>query len=200
MTLLFGTARDGKREGSTFKLILAPVPATEKTMDWLEERGVIRRILPGRDSQKTPAGTIAVKTIYNSHPSFGSHKLIAVTVNQAVPTRLTAHPDREDFLLIGDALATAMILTVSLLPLAALQEKIASRTLDGSDLLALLCRMNDPQTSFFTMNPEYPHAETCIASSDTPPSFYVSEPSGLPELHVYLAPYTISFESKEQSL
>ncbi len=190
----FRTLRTG---GAILKLNLVPVPASGELMDWLETKGIIRRILPGRAFKKTPPGTIAVETLYSTAPSFGSHKLIAVTVNQPTLSRLTAHPDREDFLLLGDPSATPMILTISLLSRTVLQEKITRRTLETSDLIAVLCRMNDPLMSFFTMNSEFPHAETCLAASGNPPSFYVSEPTGLPELHVYLEPYAITFNAEE---
>lgn len=176
------------------QLIIKPVPASPSLMEFLETKAVITRITPNSNLQITPKGQNNVSTIYASDVEYGSHKLIAVTINKSELTHLISHPDREDFMLIGQPERTPLILTISLLKELALKEKIKKGMLSSEDFIAFYCDMNNPETSFFTMNPDYPHGESCMIESNFPPSFFVGEPTNLLENFTTLAPYVLSFE------
>lgn len=163
------------------RIIVDPVKATEKIMRFLEDRGVITRICPGHDPLDTDKGKSRCQTVYSTDPRFGPHKLICVTINTMEPANFMYHSDKEDFMLIDKQGTAELILTVSLCRKDELNRKIAEGTVSEADFLSVICVMNDPYLSFFTMNPYYPHVETCRMISEDPPSFYVGEPRDLDE-------------------
>lgn len=163
------------------KIAVKPIKATEANMTYLEERGVITRICPGHDPLDTPEGESRCGTVYSTDPKYGPHKLICVTINTIEPTNFMYHSDKEDFMLIDKPGTEGLILTVSLCSKDELIRKIEAGTLTADDFMSLLCERNSPSLSFFTMNPYYPHVETCRVQSDNPPNFYVGEPRDLDE-------------------
>ena len=176
------------------KLVVKPIKATESLMAFLEGKKVITRICPGHDQLNTQKGESRCETVYSTNPQFGPHKLICVTVNTTEPRNFLYHSDKEDFMLI-DKLGTAeLILTVSLLHKDELLQKIETNTLSAEDFVSVICEMNDAHLSFFTMNPYYPHVETCRASSENPPSFYVGEPRDLDENLIDFKNYQLTIE------
>ncbi len=163
------------------KITVKPVKATEEIMAFLEEKRVITRICPGHDPLMTREGESRCETVYSTDSRFGPHKLICVTINTTEPRNFMYHSDKEDFMLIDKPGMTGLILTVSLAAKDELILKIEAGTLSADDFLSIICEVNNPYLSFFTMNPYYPHVETCVTPSDTPPSFYVGEPRDLDE-------------------
>ncbi len=163
------------------KLIIKPIIATEELMVYLEEKKVITRICPGHDSLETKVDEARCETVYSTDPRFGPHKLISVTINTSEPRNFMYHSDREDFMLIDRPGASALILTVSLLHKDELNKRIEKGELSEEDFVSMICKANDPYLSFFTMNPYYPHVETCSDLSENPPSFYVGEPRDMDE-------------------
>lgn len=163
------------------ELVVKPIKATPQLMASLEEKGIISRICPGHDPLETPQGKARCETVYATDEKYGPHKLICVTINTTEPKNFFYHSDKEDFMLIDKAGTTALILTMSLWHKDVLLEKIAAGTLCEEDFVSVICVPNDPELSFFTMNPYFPHVETCSFSSDNPPSFYVGEPRDLDE-------------------
>lgn len=176
------------------EIVLKPVAATIEVMERLEAKGVIRRIAPGKDVLTVEKGHSRWSDIYSAGERFGPHKLIAVTINSRVPKHLSFHSDAEDFMLIDRQAGAQLILTVALCPCGELKEKIEAGTLSAGDFMAIRCVPNDPELSFFTMNPGFAHVETCSAESDTPPSFYVGESKHLDENHVDFGEYRIVIE------
>lgn len=170
---------------------LNPVDATEAIMSLLEERGVIRRLLPDRDRLDVVAGQSKWVELYASDPSYGPHKLIAVTINSVQPEKLVYHSDREEFMLIGPEDGAPLILTTALIDAEALDGKISEGSLSAADFISVRCRMNDPRLSFFTMNPGFAHVETCAYTSQRPPSFYVAESRHLDENAIDFKPFRI---------
>jgi hypothetical protein len=163
------------------KLVVKPVKATESLMAFLEEKKVITRICPGHDQLNTLKGESRCETVYSTNPQFGSHKLICVTINTSEPGNFMYHSDKEDFMLIDKLGTEELILTVSLSHKDELIQKINANTLSAEDFVSVICEMNNPYLGFFTMNPYYPHVETCREPSENPPSFYVGEPRDLDE-------------------
>lgn len=178
---------------------IEPVDATEEIMALLEAKGVIRRLLPGRDRLEVDAGNSEWREIYAAQDCYGPHKLIAVTINREQPHALSYHSDAEDFLLIDSQSATSLILTVALLPHVLLEQKIRDNTLTQADFMAIRCKVNDPDLSFFTMNPYFAHVETCSVESSCPPSFYVAESRHLDENAIDFKDYSIHIQNKREA-
>lgn len=163
------------------KIVVKPAKATEELMAFLESKGVITRICPGHDPLDTGQGEARCETVYSTDPKYGPHKLICVTINTTEPANFMYHSDKEDFMLIDRPDAAELILTVSLCHKDELIRKIEAGTLSSEDFVSMICERNNPFLSFFTMNPYYPHVETCKTVSDNPPGFYVGEPRDLDE-------------------
>jgi hypothetical protein len=176
------------------KLIVRPVKATEALMAYLEERKVITRICPGHDTLNTGIGESRCDTVYSTDSRFGPHKLICVTINTSEPRNFMYHSDKEDFMLIDKPGTAGLILTVSLYHKDELLQKIETGSLTSEDFISMICEANDPYLSFFTMNPYYPHVETCRTPSENPPSFYVGEPRDLDENLIDFKDYQLSIE------
>lgn len=182
------------------KIILEPVDATAEVMLALEAKGVIRRICPGKDVLAVEKGESRWVEVYSAGEKFGPHKLIAVTINSAQPQCFSYHSDAEDFMLIDRPGTADLILTVALCRNPELEAKIRDGLLSAEDFIAIRCKSNDPQTSFFTMNPYFAHVETCFVESESPPSFYVGESKHLDENHVDFMNFTISIQSPQGGL
>lgn len=176
------------------ELVLKTVAASEEALQRLEAAGVIRRLLPQRHRLPVARGEARWTELYAAAERFGPHKLIAVTINRTQPPQLSWHSDAEDFLLLPHGGEAELVLTVCLLQPAALAEKVAAGTLRADDFMALKCRPEDPALSFFTMNPGFPHVETCTRETDTPPCFYVAESRRLDENHADLGAYRLRIE------
>lgn len=179
------------------EIVLTPVEASAAAMERLEAAGVIRRMGPGKDTLPVGPGESRWVEVYAAQEAYGPHKLIAVTINSAALTKLAYHSAPEDFLLIGDPKSTGMILTMALCRAAELERKISEKTLGSEDFMALRCRFNDPELSFFTMNPYYAHVETCVHESKMPPSFYVGESRNLDENAIDFSDYRLEIRNNE---
>lgn len=163
------------------KLVIKPITATEELMAYLEEKQVITRICPGHDFLEAKRNETRCETVYSTDPRFGPHKLISVTINTSEPRNFMYHSDKEDFMLIDRPGTSELILTVSLLHKDELNKRIEKGELSEVDFVSMICKANDPYLSFFSMNPYYPHVETCSDPSEAPPSFYVGEPRDMDE-------------------
>jgi len=166
-------------------------PCSIELMNRLEELGVINLMSPGRHRLETIEGESKHKTLYSTSERFGPHKLICVTINSQKPSNFLYHNDAEDFLLIDDPSSTSLVLTVSIHKKEILEEKIRNKSLSSDDFISIICKKNDPFTSFFTMNPEYAHVETVLKTSNNPPSFYVTEPRDLDENLINFEKYNL---------
>jgi hypothetical protein len=175
-------------------IIIKPMPVSEELMEQLEDYGVIRRIRPGKDILDTKHGESKHESVYECCDSFGPHKLIRVTINSSVPKNFLYHSDNEDFMLIDLPHRTNLILTMSIHHQKVLEEKIKTKSVNPDDFLSVILKSNDPYLSFFTMNAGYPHVETCVIESDTPPSFYVGESRDLDENHIDFKEYKLKIE------
>lgn len=159
-------------------LPLTPRPTTAEILGELETMGLIIRLFPGRHEIALAPGEALGRAVYPpAPPGHGGHKLLACTIRQAGFGRFGWHPVAEEFLLIGPQNRAPLYLAVFLGFAGALQNKLLSNSLKPSDFVCLECAFNDPETSFFTMNPFVPHGECVADTSAAPPSFYVTEPS-----------------------
>lgn len=159
-------------------LYLSPKPATSGLMDELESRGLIIRLAPGRHQIPTTEGEAIGKPVYPAtNVCHGGHLLLACTIHQSGFQRFGWHEVPEEFLLIGDTSAQPLYLAIFLGTCDSLQQKIKADDLDAADFICLAFQANDPQTSFFTMNPRVPHGECIADPGKGPVNFYVTEPA-----------------------
>lgn len=180
------------------EIVLKPVPATAQALDALEAAGAVRLLRPERDRLPVERGDARWTELYAAADRFGPHKLIAVTINRTQPVSLSWHSDAEDFLLMPHGGEAELVLTVCLLRGEALARKVEAGTLSEDDFVALRCRPEDPAVSFFTMNPGFPHVETCTRETETPPCFYVTESRHLDENRADFGPYRIRIETEPE--
>ena len=153
---------------------------TEEVMDGLEKDGLIIRLAPDRHRLEAARGQTKGESLYECDPRYGPHKLITVTVNRTSFEAFGAHPENEDFLLLGDPSSGPLYLVIALLTPQGIKERVQSGTLGRSDFIALTVRFNDPQLSFFTMVKDVPHGEALAAWAQKPSTFYVGESRDLP--------------------
>lgn len=177
------------------RLALKPVDMTRELMVDLEKKGVIHRLAPHNDDLDMPKGKGGCKSIYESDPVYGGHKLIAVTINDCDFKAFATHPDNEEFLLIGDPDTIPMYLALSFLTADELAAKARAGKLAPEDFLAVRVRYNDPETSFFVMHKGIPHGEGILDVPGKPPSFYVTESTNLPNVLCDLGPYSLSVDA-----
>ena len=159
-------------------LSLTPRAADPAHLIDLEARGLIVRLAPGNHQIPVGPGEAIGRPVYQAEARHGGHMLLACTINQPGFQRFGWHEVPEEFLLLGPTDAEPLYLAFFLGKNTDLQEKIHRQTLGEADFLCLQLRFNDPECSFFTMNPGVPHGEGVARSSERPPSFYVTEPSG----------------------
>lgn len=162
-------------------LLLNPVEMSAEIMEDLEKLGLIIRLCPNRDD--TPfakQGEAFGKTLYEPIEGYGPHKIITVIVNRETFSGFGTHPDNEEFILIGNDNTQPLYLAIAYLTRENLDKKIATKTLEASDFIALHVRYNDPAVSFFVMKAGVPHGEAIIDLGRKPASFFVTESRDLP--------------------
>ncbi|HEX7556309.1 MAG TPA: hypothetical protein VF338_06770 [Leptolinea sp.] len=172
-------------------LFLQPVEMTPSLMQELEDKGLILRLAPGRFAPAVNGDEPPPTEVYSSADEFGPHKLIACALNTTEATRnFNFHPDREEFLLIGNPESRPAFLVISRLLAPAFEEKARAKKLSPDDFVALRMKFNDPQVSFFTMNATVPHGEVTVPGSGAPATFFVTESRDITGLKPDLGGYT----------
>jgi hypothetical protein len=173
---------------------LEPVAMTGRVMQSLEDRGLIVRLGPGRHRPAAPAGRTVDEPLYEPREGYGPHKLIAVTVNSDDLADFGTHPDKEEFLILGEPDCRPLYLVVALHRRTELERIVRERRLSPEDFLALRVRFNDPRVSFFVMLEHSPHGEAAAAGPGRPPSFYVTESRDLPVERLALQGYSLAVQ------
>jgi hypothetical protein len=154
-------------------------PVTEEAMSTLEERGLLRRLLPPPGVLQAPEGSVAVERISTTDARFGAHMLICVGFNRST-VELAVHSDNEEFLLINEGREQKpLILVIALVSEPELRRRASTGELTVDDIWALELKFNDPRLSFFTMNALTPHCEWTVPGPGPASIFYVTEPSDL---------------------
>lgn len=161
-------------------IILKPVLMTPDIMADLEKRKLIMLLGPHRHELPSEWGQTLDRPVYDSHERFGPHRLLTVTVNRVPFVEFATHPDREEFLLIGDEGTKPLYIVIALMFREELEKKINERNITSNDFICLKVKWNNPEVSFFTMLPGVPHGESITAVEGIPPSFYVTEGRDLP--------------------
>ena len=176
------------------ELTLTVQPVTEEIMADMEERNLIKRILPSEQVLNIPEGTIEVDRVYETDAQFGSHMLICIGFNKSI-VEMAYHSDNEDFILINEGREQKpLILIIALHSVEELHRLISTSQLTADDLLALDLTFNDPRLSFFTMNSFTPHCEWTVPGPGPANVFYVTEPNNLDMQPISLGEYTINID------
>ncbi len=177
-------------------IILRPVEMTKEVMNLLEAKGLIIRLCPGHHELKTKVGDTDVVCIYSSAKEYGTHKLIGVTVNRTTMPFFGAHPDNEEFILLGDPAVKPMYLVIALCMKDELDMKIKTGTVSDEDFITLKVKYNDPEVSFFTMLKDVPHGECVAEVTGRPASFYVTESADIGIIITDMRGYEFKVECK----
>lgn len=172
-------------------LQLMPVTPTPALMQELEDQGLIIRLAPRHHEAKVERGEAKGTRVYEAEASHGGHMLLACTINQAGLQRFGYHLEREEFLMLGDPSREPLYLAIFLGQHPALEEKIRSNSVSADDFVCLRIVWNDPELSFFTMLAGVPHGECVLRETDRPPSFYVTEPTGMTLEKLDFGPYQL---------
>lgn len=149
-------------------------------MSYLEEKGLIIRLLPSKEAHRLPVKKNEGKGghLYKSDVIHGGHSLVNVAIDNNTFSSFGTHPDNEEFLLLGGINEKKLYLLIALLKNDEFQNKIDSGTLSSDDFVCLECVFNDPNLSFFVMLKDVPHGE-CALGEGRPTTFYVTEGSNL---------------------
>jgi hypothetical protein len=170
------------------------IPSTEMTprvMQDLQTRGLINLLSPGGFAPVVGENESDATVIYSSEDRYGPHKLISCSINATDPTKYFGyHPEREEFLLIGDPDTKPIHLVVALCKKDVFEAMARQKALSADDFVALRMKYNDPQVSFFTMNPFFPHGEVTVAGPGKIGTFFVTEPRDIVIEPVVLNGYT----------
>ena len=156
-------------------IYLNPVEMTANIMKMLEEKGLIYRLCPNSYLLHPKKGETLSKPLYECDDRYGPHMLISVAVNSTELSEFGAHPDTEDFLLIGDAETNPLYIVVALCKRDELDKKILDKKLAKEDFITLRAKYNDPEVSFFSMLKDVPHGEMIYDVDSRPASFFVTE-------------------------
>lgn len=173
---------------------LKPQMITEEIFLKLENLNIVSRLMPGKHTLDVKTNSSRHETIYATEDHYGPHKLICVTINEEHFNHLTYHSAAEEFILLDRLKSTPLMLVVALIDHETLRKKIKDKTFSSEDLLVLIMKPNDPYLSFFTMQPGYAHVEICMKTSETPPSFYVTESRDIDENKVVFDGYHFTIE------
>lgn len=165
---------------------------TAEVMGDIEARGLIIRLCPNHHELAVKKGEAASRSIYESSPLYGPHKLITVTVDRPSFATFGSHPDNEEFLFIGEPTTKPLYLAVALYRKDELEKKAAAQELGPEDFICLKVRYNDPEASFFTMLANVPHDEAAGNAEGRPGSFYVTEPCDMGRQFTDLGSYELA--------
>jgi hypothetical protein len=173
------------------ELVIKVRPVTEDIMLFLENKGLLNRLLPTKDILSTPENEIGVNRVYQTDPKFGSHMMICVGFNRSLAD-MAFHSDNEDFILINEGrYQKPLILVIGLHTQQEFQKLVSNQQLTTDDIWALDLVFNDPRLSFFTMNGFTPHCEWTIPGKDPASIFYVTEPDCLDANKIDMGEYKL---------
>ncbi|MEM1058460.1 MAG: hypothetical protein AAGK14_04360 [Verrucomicrobiota bacterium] len=178
------------------EILLSPIDATAQVMRELEDRGLIVRLAPSNHELPAPPGQTKGTAVYRADAAFGQHMVLAVTCNEPHLRRFGHHLEREEFLFIGDPAREPLYLTFFRGQHPELAQKAADGSLCAGDFTCLRVAWNDPEASFFTMQAGVPHGECTLRATDRPPSFYVTESTGITTEKTDLRGFTLRIQGQ----
>jgi hypothetical protein len=153
---------------------------TPRLMRTLEDAGAIIRLAPGTHEVVTPEEEVGIDWIYKTDEKYGSHMLLAATINRSTFASFGTHPENEEVFLIGDDQAKPLYFLFGLCRRDEFVNKLENGSISSSDFLCFRARFNDAQVSCFSILKEFPHGEATVAGPGKPPTFFVTEQTRLP--------------------
>ncbi len=165
--------------------------ATPELMLELEQRGLLRRLVPSGEVAGVMEGEKVAERVELGAEGNGPWQMLVVACNRSRLTYLAAHSDAECWLFFDEPDTKPLLYIVATCRLAEFREKAAAGTLSAADFVALELRPNDPQTSYFTVPGGVLHDELTYAGPGRGPVFWVPEPSRMEHTRVELDGYEI---------
>jgi hypothetical protein len=170
---------------------------TPDLMQSLEDKGIIIRLAPGTHEVITPAEEVGIDWIYKTDDKYGSHMLLAATINRSTFAAFGTHPDNEEVFLIGDPQTKPLYFLFGLSKREEFEHKIETGSISTSDFLCFLARFNDVEVGCFSILKDFPHGEATTAGPGKPPTFFVTEQTHLPLDKLNLEELDIRLEDLE---
>jgi hypothetical protein len=156
-------------------ILLTPIMGTQKVLDMLEKKKLIRCLRPGSAWLRDKQG--GCRDIYRTAPKYGAHKMIAVA-KDTTEINLTTHPDNEDVILINNSGKNfkPLYLILATAPKKQFEIKAKNGKLSAKDVVAVELIYNS-STSVFTVLKDVPHCEVTVLGKGINPVFFVTEPA-----------------------
>ena len=161
------------------RILLSPVDMDRDAMIRLEKLGLIHRLSPGNDTAGPVKGDNLGRSLYESDPRLGGHKLIVATIDSPTLRYFGCHVDCEDVWLIGSPDYRPLYFVFAIPLWDEFNRKAAAGSLTADDFICLRARYNDPEASFFVVNKLAVHGEFVPPGPGVSPSFYVTEPTNM---------------------
>lgn len=165
--------------------------ATPALMAELEQKGLLRRLVPSERARQVPEGEQVVERVELAAEGTGPWQMLVVACNRTKLDRLAAHGDAESWLFFADPASKPLLYIVATCGVPEFKRKLAAGTLSEEDIVVLELRPNDPQTSYFTVPGGVLHDELTYPGTGPAPIFYVPEPSRMGHEEIPLTGYTI---------
>ena len=167
---------------------------TEEDMTTLEQKGLLKRMLPSTEVLSTPENEVVDDFQYKANKNFGAHALLCVGFNRS-DINMGYHSENEDWILINEGRQQKpLILVIALHPVDKFQKLVETHQLTSDDIWALEMKFNDSRLSFFTMHGYTPHCEWTTPGPGPANVFYVTEPSELDMHQINMGEYLISIK------
>jgi len=157
---------------------LKPVKITQKILNFLEKRKLIRTLRPTKKIlELKKKNTGGIDNLYVSSPKQGAHKLLCV-VKDDININLSVHTDNEEVILINTEKVKfrPLILIIGLYKNKEFEKKAKNGNITKRDIVAVSLEYNK-STSVFTILKDTPHCEVTLPGKKAHPVFYVTEPS-----------------------
>jgi hypothetical protein len=163
--------------------------ATPALLADLEQRGLLRRLVPSDKARHVPESAQVVERVELAAEGTGPWQMLVVACNRTKLDHLAAHGDIESWLFFADPASKPLLYVVATCGLAEFQAKVAAGTLAASDFVVLEIAPNDPETSYFTVPGGVLHDELTYPGPGRAPIFWVPEPSRMGHTELLLTPF-----------
>ncbi len=171
------------------RITLQAHKATPALMENLEQRGLLRRLVPSAKARSVKENDQVVERVELAADGTGPWQMLVVACNRSKLTYLAAHSDAESWLFFADPASKPLLYVIGTCPPAEFEQKAAAGRLSAADFVVLELRPNDPQTSYFTVPGGVLHDELTYAGRGRAPIFHVPEPSQMGHTKIPLDQY-----------
>lgn len=172
-------------------ITLQAVRATAEVMAEMEDRGLLRRLVPSASAAAVRAGEQVVERVELAQERSGAWQMLVVACNRHRLTYLASHSDIESWLFFAEPACKPLLYVVAGCGADEFARKAEAGLLSAEDFIALELPPNDPRTSYFTVPAGVLHDELTYEGSGAAPIFFVPEPSRMDHQRVELSGYEI---------